>query len=147
MDRLERLGVADNTLLIVTSDNGPVLEDGYQDQAWELLNGHSPSGALRGNKYGVYEAGARVPAIVRWPGHIAAGTQSEALVSQVDLYASLARLLGAVLPRGAAPDSRDDDPGEANDLAEAEPEREEHLKALMREAHVPNPDFPVLPGE
>ena len=63
MDRLERLGVADNTLLIVTSDNGPVLEDGYQDQARELLNGHSPSGALRGNKYGVYEAGARVPAI------------------------------------------------------------------------------------
>ena len=107
MDQLERLGVADNTLLIVTSDNGPVLEDGYQDQARELLNGHSPSGNLRGNKYGVYEAGARVPALVRWPGRIAAGTQSDALVSQVDLFASLARLLGSVLPRAAAPDSRD----------------------------------------
>ena len=107
MDRLERLGLTDNTILIVTSDNGPVLEDGYQDQARELLNGHSPSGAIRGNKYGVYEAGARVPALVRWPGRVAPGTESDALVSHIDLFASFARLLGAVLPRGTAPDSRD----------------------------------------
>ena len=107
MDKLERLGLTENTLLIVTSDNGPVLEDGYQDQARELLNGHSPSGTIRGNKYGVYEAGTRVPAIVRWPARVAAGSESEALVSHIDLFASFTRLLGADLPRGMAPDSRD----------------------------------------
>ena len=107
MDKLEQLGLTENTLLIVTSDNGPVLEDGYQDQARELLNGHSPSGTIRGNKYGVYEAGTRVPAIVRWPARVAAGSESEALVSHIDLFASFTRLLGADLPRGMAPDSRD----------------------------------------
>ena len=85
----------------------PHEEDGYQDQARELLNGHSPSGTIRGNKYGVYEAGTRVPAIVRWPARVAAGSESEALVSHIDLFASFTRLLGADLPRGMAPDSRD----------------------------------------
>jgi len=105
MRQLEELGLSENTLLIVTSDNGPVLDDGYQDQARELLNGHDPSGQLRGNKYTVYEAGARVPALVRWPARVAPGTVSNALVSHVDLFASFASLLDARLPRGAAPDS------------------------------------------
>ena len=106
---LERLGLAHNTLLIVTSDNGPVLEDGYMDQAAELLNGHDPAGGIRGNKYGVYEAGARVPALVRWPSRVPAGVVSEALVSHVDLFASFAALLSdsGRMPRGSAPDSRD----------------------------------------
>lgn len=104
---LEKLGLAHNTLLIVTSDNGPVLEDGYMDQAAELLNGHDPSGGIRGNKYGVYEAGARVPALVRWPSHVPAGTVSESLLSQIDLFASFASLLQARLPKGSAPDSRE----------------------------------------
>ena len=81
-------------------------QDGYQDQARELLNGHDPSGQLRGNKYTVYEAGARVPALVRWPARVAPGTVSGALVSHVDLFASFAGLLEARLPRGAAPDSQ-----------------------------------------
>lgn len=106
MRRLRELGLEENTLLIVTSDNGPVLDDGYQDQARELLNGHDPSGQLRGNKYTVYEAGARVPALVRWPGRVPAGVVSDALVSHVDLFASFAGLLEARLPRGAAPDSQ-----------------------------------------
>ena len=106
MDKLDELGLTDNTLLIVTSDNGPVLDDGYQDQARELLDGHDPAGGLRGNKYTVYEAGARVPALIRWPGHVPAGHQSEALVSQVDIFASLGALVGAVFPHGSAPDSR-----------------------------------------
>lgn len=105
MRELRELGLEENTLLIVTSDNGPVLDDGYQDQARELLGGHDPSGALRGNKYTVYEAGARVPALVRWPARVAPGTVSNALVSHVDLFASFASLLDARLPRGAAPDS------------------------------------------
>ncbi len=108
MEKLEQLGLADNTILIVTSDNGPVLEDGYQDQAAELLNGHDPAGNLRGNKYGVYEAGARVPAIVRWKaGGVPSGEESVALVSHVDLFASFASLLGASLPQNAAGDSQD----------------------------------------
>ncbi len=107
MEKLEELGLADNTLLLVTSDNGPVLDDGYVDQARELLNGHDPSGALRGNKYTVYEAGARVPAIIRWPGQVPAGAVSEAIVSQIDLCGSLGSLLKAALPNGVAPDSRD----------------------------------------
>lgn len=107
MEKLEELGLADNTLLLVTSDNGPVLDDGYVDQARELLNGHDPSGALRGNKYTVYEAGARVPAIIRWPGQVPAGAVSEAIVSQIDLCGSLGSLLKAALPKDAAPDSCD----------------------------------------
>ena len=105
-DELSRLGLSENTILIVTSDNGPVLEDGYQDQAAELLAGHDPSGGIRGNKYGVYEAGARVPALVRWPARVPSGTVSQALVSHVDLFASFASLLGARVPRGSAPDSQ-----------------------------------------
>ena len=107
LDRLDALGLAENTLVIVTSDNGPILDDGYRDQARELLGGHDPSGGLRGNKYGTYEAGARVPALVRWTGHVPAGATSEALLSHVDLFASFAGLLDGRLPRGAAPDSRD----------------------------------------
>ena len=105
MQKLEELGLADDTVLLVTSDNGPVLEDGYMDQAAELLNGHDPAGGIRGNKYGVYEAGARVPAILRWPGHVPVGCLSEALVSHIDLFASFASLLDARMPKGCAPDS------------------------------------------
>ena len=106
-ETLSRLGLEDNTILIITSDNGPVLEDGYMDSAAELLNGHDPAGNLRGNKYGVYEAGARVPAIVRWPGKVGKGALSEAVVSHVDLFRSFCGMLGQRMPKGSAPDSQD----------------------------------------
>ena len=106
-DALDSLGIADNTLLIITSDNGPVLDDGYQDQAVELAGGHKPGGPWRGGKYSAFEAGTAVPFIVNWPGHVPAGKVSDALVSHIDDMASLARLIGAELPLGAAPDSRD----------------------------------------
>ena len=106
MDELEALGLAGDTILIVTSDNGPVIEDGYQDMAGELLGGHDPAGGIRGNKYGAYEAGTRVPLLVRWPGHVAPGGRSDALLSQIDLFAGFASMLGARVPDGAAPDSR-----------------------------------------
>jgi len=64
---LDRLKLADDTLLIFTSDNGPVVDDGYKDQAVERLGGHKPSGPLRGGKYSAFDAGTRVPFIVRWP--------------------------------------------------------------------------------
>ena len=66
---LRRLGLAENTLIVLTSDNGPVLDDGYRDQAVELCGEHRPSGPFRGGKYSTYEAGTTVPFIVSWPGH------------------------------------------------------------------------------
>ena len=106
-DALDSLGIADNTLLIITSDNGPVLDDGYQDQAVELAGDHKPGGPWRGGKYSAFEAGTAVPLIVNWPGRVPAGKVSDALVSHIDDIASLARLIGAELPVGSAPDSRD----------------------------------------
>lgn len=104
MQTLDRLKLTKNTLLIFTSDNGPVVDDGYADGSVEMLNGHTPSGSLRGGKYSPYEGGTRVPFIARWPKRIQAGV-SDALISQVDLVASLAALVGKSLPDNAGADS------------------------------------------
>lgn len=106
MKTLDELGIADNTLVILSSDNGPVLDDGYNDQAEELLAGHSPTGPYRGNKYSAFEGGTMVPAIVRWPAKIKGGQESDLLMSHIDWMASLGSIIGAKLPKGAAPDSR-----------------------------------------
>lgn len=103
---LEKRGLAENTLVIFTSDNGPVLNDGYEDLARELVGSHKPGGPMRGGKYSAYEAGTRVPTIAYWPGKIKPGI-SNALVSQVDLYASLARLVGQPLADDEAIDSKE----------------------------------------
>lgn len=103
---MDSLGIADNTLVILTSDNGPVLNDGYVDGAEELRGDHRESGPFRGNKYSAFEGGTAVPAMVRWPGHVPAGKVSDALMSHIDWMASLGNLIGARLPEGAAPDSR-----------------------------------------
>jgi arylsulfatase A-like enzyme len=102
---LDRLHLSSNTLFIVTSDNGPVVDDGYQDQAAEKLGGHRPSGPLRGGKYSAFDGGTRVPFVARWPGRVKTGV-SGALVGQIDLLASFASLTGQRLERGAAPDSQ-----------------------------------------
>lgn len=102
---LDRLKIADNTMLIFTSDNGPVIDDGYQDKAVELLNGHTPAGKMRGGKYSAFDGGTRIPLIVRWPGKIKPGKVSDQLFSQVDFYASLAALTGQKIADGNAPDS------------------------------------------
>ncbi len=104
MDELKRLGLAENTLVIFSSDNGPVLDDGYADGSVERLGDHRPAGPLRGGKYSAFEAGARVPLIAWWPGRIKPGV-SDALLSQVDLFASLAALAGARLPDTVGIDS------------------------------------------
>ncbi len=101
---LQDNGLSKNTLVIVTSDNGPVLDDGYKDQANERLGTHKPSGPLRAGKYSLFEGGTRVPFITYWPGTIKPGT-SDALVSQVDFPASFAAMIGQSLPDQAAPDS------------------------------------------
>jgi len=92
MKHLERLGIAKNTMIIFTSDNGPVVDDGYEDAAVTRLNGHTPAGALRGGKYSNFEGGTRIPWIVSWPRKIRPGV-SDALMCQMDLMASFAALL------------------------------------------------------
>ena len=106
MKALEKNGLADNTIFVLTSDNGPVIDDGYKDQAVELLGTHRPWGNFRGGKYSSFEAGTRIPFLIRWPQNIEAGV-SDALVSHIDLYASLAKLIGQKVETGAAPDSKE----------------------------------------
>lgn len=102
---LKEAGVYENTLILLSSDNGPVVDDGYQDQAVERLQNHKPWGPYRGGKYSAFEAGTRVPFIVHWPGRVRPGV-SDALVSQIDMLATFAQLVGQDVPQGEAPDSR-----------------------------------------
>lgn len=104
MEALQQKSIEKNTLLIFTSDNGPVLDDGYQDEAVTKLNGHTPAGILRGGKYSVFEAGTRIPFIVHWPAKIIPG-YSNALLSQVDLLASFGQLLHLPITGSDTPDS------------------------------------------
>lgn len=106
MQALDRLKLADNTLVIFTSDNGPVLFDGYFDRAAEDVRDHRPAGPLRGGKYLVYEGACRVPLIARWPARIKPRV-SHQLFSLVDLHATLAHLTGGTSVATAAPDSLD----------------------------------------
>lgn len=103
---LEKNNLIENTILIISSDNGPVVDDGYQDRAVELLGDHKPAGVYRGGKYSAFEGGTRVPCIVSYPAKVKAGV-SDALLSQIDLFASFASLLNKKLPNNAAPDSFD----------------------------------------
>jgi arylsulfatase A-like enzyme len=105
LDALDRLKLTEKTLVIFSSDNGAVIDDGYLDEAVERLGEHRPSGPWRGGKYSAFEGGTRVPFIVRWPGRVTPGT-SEALVCQIDLMASLAALLGVEIAAGDALDSQ-----------------------------------------
>lgn len=104
MKTLDRLGLAEKTLVVVCSDNGPVLDDGYKDQAVESLGGHQPAGPYRGGKYSILEGGTRTPFVTRWKGRIMPGI-SEQIVSTVDLPASLAALAGQAIPANGCLDS------------------------------------------
>jgi arylsulfatase A-like enzyme len=103
---VDKLKLSRNTIIIVTSDNGPVVDDGYKDQAVELLGSHKPAGPLRGGKYSAFDGGTRIVFIVSWKGMVKSGT-SDALFSQIDLLASFAALTGQELSTGDAPDSQD----------------------------------------
>lgn len=94
ISKLEELGIRDETMIIFSSDNGPVFYDGYEDGALEDHNGHDPSGVYQGGKYVAYEGGTRMPTIISWPNRIDGSTESNALISQVDLLASLGELVG-----------------------------------------------------
>lgn len=104
LNTVERLKLDKKTLIIITSDNGPVVDDGYKDKAVELLGNHKPAGPLRGGKYSLFDGGTRVLFIAKWTGKIKPGV-SDALFSQVDLPASFAELTGQNLEENDAPDS------------------------------------------
>ncbi|MCB1085804.1 MAG: arylsulfatase [Verrucomicrobiae bacterium] len=105
LDTLDALGIADNTLVIFSSDNGPVVDDGYRDDAVEKLGEHKPAGPWRGGKYSNFEGGTRIPFMARWPAKIEAGQVSDALICQIDLPATLAALTGQSLGADDVPDS------------------------------------------
>jgi len=108
---LEENGLTENTIVIFSSDNGPVYDDGYVDgtivktSQKEVDQGHDGSGIYRGGKYQIYEGGTRVPFIIRWPKVIKPGV-SDALVNQIDFMASFAAYFKQELPAGSAADSR-----------------------------------------
>lgn len=104
MKTLKRLNIDENTIVILSSDNGAVIDDGYKDQAVELLGDHKATGVYRGGKYSIYEGGTRIPCIIRWKGKVQPGV-SETLMSQLDWFASFASMCCVDIPEGAAPDS------------------------------------------
>ncbi|MAJ50660.1 MAG: arylsulfatase [Flammeovirgaceae bacterium] len=91
---LKSEGILDNTLIIFSSDNGPVLNDGYYDDAVEKLGEHTPSGGLRGGKYSLFEAGTKVPFITYWKEKIKPGVSNK-IISQIDLFNSISSIVGA----------------------------------------------------
>lgn len=105
MDKLDELGLADNTLLIVTSDNGGYPPHGHGNSL--IDHPHDPVSSFRGHKGSQFEGGFRVPFLARWPGHIAPGSVSDEYLSLVDLMATAAHLAGVPLPATSARDSFD----------------------------------------
>ncbi len=96
LDTLQRIDAVENTLVIFTSDNGGVVAEksksNSQQQAMEA--GLKINGSLRGGKHDVWEGGFRVPFIARWPGHIPAGSSSQQMLGVVDVFATLAAIVG-----------------------------------------------------
>lgn len=99
LKHLEKEGILENTIIVFSSDNGPVLDDGYKDEAVEKVGKHSPTGGLRGGKYSLFDGGAHVPFFVYWKDTVKP-VVSDALVCQIDLMASLASMLGCRIPDG-----------------------------------------------
>jgi len=99
---VDEAGIADDTVVIFTADNGHSHYTG-----WESLieAGHLPSGPYRGHKGDIWEGGHRIPLVVRWPGKIAAHSQSRQLVSLTDIFATSLALAGTDLPAAGAEDS------------------------------------------
>ena len=106
MQALKRLNLEKNTLVILSSDNGAILFDGYYDHSFEDLNGHQPTGGLRGWKYLVFEGGCRVPLIARWPEQIKPRVTGQ-IFNLVDFLATLAGITGQPVSPALAPDSLD----------------------------------------
>jgi len=99
---LDEVDAADNTLVIFTSDNGGMLNQGGQD-AWKA--GHRMNDGLLGFKFDAWEGGHRIPLIARWPGHIPKNTTSDQLICNVDLLATLAAVVKRPLKANEGRDS------------------------------------------
>ncbi len=126
---LEKHGLAENTLVIFSSDNGPVVDDGYRDGAKEKLGDHRPAGPLRGGKYSIFEGGTRVPFVVRWPGRVKPGV-SDALICQVDFPATFAALTGQSFDAKTSPDSQNILPALLGESATGRTQLVEHSGGL-----------------
>lgn len=103
---LKKQNRLENTIIIFSSDNGPVLDDGYDDKAVELTENHNPFGGMRGGKYSGYESGTRVPFIIYWENHIKPQV-SEKLISQIDFVASLSSMANVPYDENQSFDSQD----------------------------------------
>ncbi len=128
---LEEQGVAENTLVIFTSDNGGMFNIGGQD-AWDA--GHRLNGELLGFKFGAWEGGHRVPFIARWPGRIEAGSTSDQLICNIDMIATLAALTGVAIKEGQGRDSVNILPALTGDPVE--PLRDHLVLAASRPTHL-----------
>jgi arylsulfatase A len=100
---LERMNILDNTLLIFTSDNGPIFNG--TRQTWEKTSEHQPAGAYRGYKTDIWEGGTHIPFVARWPGHVPQAVVSEQLFCLTDIMATLAALVDEPLHDWVAEDS------------------------------------------
>ncbi|AMV16284.1 sulfatase family protein [Planctomyces sp. SH-PL14] len=126
---LDEAGLTENTLVLLSSDNGPVIDDGYKDDAVEKLGDHKPAGPFRGGKYSKFEAGTRVPWIVRWPAKVRPGV-SDALMCQVDFVATFAALVGQPTSVATARDSENYLPALLGDSKTGRKELVEHGNGL-----------------
>ena len=106
LDHLKKQGIDEDTIVVFSSDNGPVLDDGYEDAALEKCGIHKPAGPLRGGKYSMFDGGSRVPMIIRAPGQIKPGN-TPALFSHVDFLASFSKMAGCELDSTESTDSLD----------------------------------------
>ncbi|MFV0470260.1 MAG: sulfatase-like hydrolase/transferase [Dysgonomonas sp.] len=97
LENLEKKHLLENTIIIFSSDNGPVLDDGYKDNAVEMIGNHQPTGGLRGGKYSLFDAGTHVPFILYWKNKLQHHV-SDALVTQLDIMSSIAGLLKLDIP-------------------------------------------------
>ncbi|MDA7916857.1 arylsulfatase [Opitutaceae bacterium] len=131
MHALEAKGVADNTLVIFTSDNGGMFNHTGQ-KAWD--QGHELNGPLLGFKFDAWEGGHRVPFIARWPGRIAAGSESDALICNVDMIRTFSALTGQDLAAGQGQDSVNLLPTLLNEVAV--PTRDHLLLSPFRANHL-----------
>jgi len=113
LDTLDELGLSENTLVIYTTDNGPWNQKAYRDQEKGHPEGAKfwgDAGPLRGGKGSNYEAGVRVPAIIRWPGKVAAGAESDAIFATLDFLPTFATLCGFEVPGDRVIDGVDQSP-------------------------------------
>ena len=99
---LDRQGIADNTLVVLTSDNGCSPQADFPEL---LSKGHNPSHLFRGHKADIFEGGHHIPFIVRWPAMVKPGTKSDQLLCLTDLMATCADILKVALPANAGEDS------------------------------------------